>query len=211
MKYSVTKLINNELIVVTVELNDTCNNGYDEFSLSQDVYSRNGKRNEPKKKYGKYTYYLDGFGGCDKDLIERHFSELLPFYGLHCDRFGMPSYPIMNTLYYLNNEEEFKFGCEYIGVTEEIGHEIKKYNNFHFGEFLKNHIEEVRKPKIDEAIKLLEKLTNCKYVEKTKISPQLFNDLHYTLISDKKGWNVFKENPKSNYNEIFDLKDLSDV
>ncbi len=206
MKYSETKMVDNEVVRVTIELN-VSSNGWASFDVSTDWFDRNVRRNEEKILFNKKNYYLSGCGGVNKDIIEEHFPHLNKFIWLAGkDIFGMDSYPIMNMIHYLNeNEKGFIHACNELNITVKQGNEIKKYSEFHFGEFLKTHIDEVTKPLADEGILLLEQLTDKNYIPTDVISAELFNDLHYCLVTKEKGWNVYKdlEDKKSlNYSMI---------
>lgn len=211
MKHIEYKQIGNEVVRVTITLKNE-SNGYNEFSLSIDRFDRH-RSSEPKIQFNKNVWWLHSCG-CGDDSFEELFPHLSIFKTLDDkDLFGMPSYPIMNTMYYLNNDS-FETGCKNISVSAEVGNQIKLYTEFHFGEFLKKHIDEVTKPLADKGIKLLEELTGDKFTHNETISGQLFNDLHYTLISDKKGWNIYKDvenKTELTYNHISNFKHLKDV
>lgn len=202
MKYSELKLINEEVVRVTIELNQTCN-GYQEFSVSTDWFNREVRRYEEKITLDKKWYWLFSCGGVNSDLIKEHFPNMIPFINLaNKDIFGMDFYPIQNTLYLLNSDKEgdFEYGCKLINITSDIGYNVRQFSEYHFGEFLKKHINDVTKPLADKGIKLLETLTGKKFIPNCVISGQLFNDLHYCLITKDKGWNV--------YNKMENKKDL---
>ncbi len=202
MKYSETKMIDNEVVKVTVDLS-VDSNGWARFYMIGETFDRYVKRGEKTIQHNKRNYYLSSCG-LENNIIVEHFPQLIPFMFLNGkDIFGMPSYPIINTMHYLTaSNENFQYGCDSITVTKEVGYEIRKYSEFHFGEFLKEHIEKVTKPLADKGINLLESLTGEKFVPTDVISAQLFNDLHYCLVTKKNGWNVYKGNKFSNYSEI---------
>lgn len=212
MKHIEFKRIDNEVIRATVTLEKDMN-GYSEFSINVDWFDRQRSR-ESKIQFENKVWWNHS-SGCDIEFFDKHFPHLSIFSQMNGrDIFGMPSYPIMNTMTFLNEEKWFETGCKKINVSAEVGNQIKMYTQFHFGEFLKKHIDEVTKPLADKAIKLLEELTGKKYVSNETISAQLFNDLHYTLISDKKGWNIYKDiedKTELTYNHIFNFKHLKDV
>jgi hypothetical protein len=202
MKYSETKMIDDEVVKVTIDLS-VDSNGWARFSMTGETFDSHIRRGEPKIQHNKRIYHLSSCG-LDNNTVIEHFTHLIPFIFLnHKDTFGMPSYPIMNTMHYLTAPDaDFQYGCDGITVTKEVAYEIRKYSEFHFGEFLKEHIEKVTKPLADKGINLLESLTGEKFVPTEVISAQLFNDLHYCLVTKENGWNVYQGNKFSKYSEI---------
>lgn len=83
-------------ICANVSLDDDCNNMHADFSITADVYE--------KAKNGRWIWVA---GGCQHDLISKHFPELKRFIPLHlCSHDGSPMYPVENGTYHVFNSPE---------------------------------------------------------------------------------------------------------
>ena len=83
-------------ICANVSLDDDCNNIHADFSITADVYE--------KVKNGRWIWVA---GGCQHDLISKHFPELKRFIPLHlCSHDGSPMYPVENGTYHVFNSPE---------------------------------------------------------------------------------------------------------
>ena len=83
-------------ICANVSLDDDCNNMHADFSITADVYE--------KAKNGRWIWVA---GGCQHDLISKHFPELKRFIPLHLySHDGSPMYPVENGAYHVFNSPE---------------------------------------------------------------------------------------------------------
>lgn len=164
LKFKATKQISkDEKITVNIRLNDECENGHQDFSITGDVTDR-----------GRFS-----MGGCIHEEIEKHFPEFKIFINLHlCDHEGIPMYAVDNGFYHLRNgferaekgqKAEF---CEYYRVTPEQFDELNKCENkIQYAVKLdKLGILKQWKEEADKAIKFLEELTGDEFVIDSKKS-----------------------------------------
>lgn len=91
LNYQVEKKIGErEVIRVNIRLSDKCNNGFNEFAITGDIYKNN-----------KFQ-----MGGSIHEEILKHFPEFKIFIDLHLrDAKGVPMYPVVNGFYFLKNKE----------------------------------------------------------------------------------------------------------
>lgn len=118
-------------ICAKVSLDDDCNNMHADFSITADVYE--------KTKNGRWLWVA---GGCQHDLISKHFPELKRFIPLHlCSHDGSPMYPVENGTYHVFNSPEI-VANEYLrlsdGEMQKLNadpndHTYFKYMLFHLG------------------------------------------------------------------------------
>lgn len=185
-----------EYAIATVSLSDECNNGYDSFGYCCDVYHRKGHRCEDKIKKGGKSYWLTSIDN-SKELMSKHFSQLLPVRKLSgCDVFGVTDYPMLNGMYHL--EEDINKGAEYLRISLKQAKELVKLKPLAYFEYIKTLIAGQYKIESSTAIALIEKLSGQSYTVKDKVSPTLYNDIHYTLVTKEKGWNVYKNSNSIN-------------
>jgi len=155
--HTVTQLYNNgnNKITVKIRLNDECNNGHQDFSITADLWEKyNGKMK-------------DAGGGCCHDEILKVFPEFKIFTELHlCDYLGNPMYADANGFYHL--KEGMQGGqtfAEYYGMTEEqynvvkIAEDQKHYNYL----IRKSGVVKAWRAKAKKAIKLIEALTGDEF------------------------------------------------
>ncbi len=179
-----------EIIVAEYLIGDPCNNGYDQFSVSICHYHMKGRRDEDKRQFKNNTYYLISAGTSEVEL-NKFFPELKAIAKMNgCDIFGLPSYPIMNSMYYL--ETDLNYGIKYLRLTKKEAHILVNYKPISFINYLKNLINTRYKKEVQDALDLIEKLTSEKYKIKDKVSPALYNDINYVLLTEKNGWNIYK-------------------
>ena len=98
MKYRVKKFDKeqNETVVVTIALNDDCNNGHANFSITASIYDG--------------TICSDSrmtAGGCCHDEILKLYPEFKSFVDLHLsDMYGAPMYAVANGFYHLRDKDK---------------------------------------------------------------------------------------------------------
>ena len=142
-------------IYANVSLDDDCHNMPADFSITADVYE--------KSKNGRWIWYS---GGCQHDLIAKHFPELKKFIPLHlCDHEGSPMYPVENGSYHVYNSSEITAN-DYLrlsdGELSKLNVDPKdcvyfKYMLFHLG------IVTRWKQEADNFIAFLEEKTGMKW------------------------------------------------
>ncbi|MES2515931.1 MAG: hypothetical protein V4580_17390 [Bacteroidota bacterium] len=182
----------NEVLRVRVSLDNTMN-GYDEFCVTGDIYSRKGNRSESKIVHGKFTYWYYTNSGTE-DIL-KHFPKLAPLVKLHdCDVFGMPSYPIVNQMHYFK-ENDLETPQRLLRLTDDEVKKMSKMKILPFIVKLKELSETRYKDEVKEAIETLETLSGQKYIQKDFISPRLYNDISYSLVDDSQ-WNIYKAQRK---------------
>lgn len=118
-------------ICANVSLDDDCHNMHADFSITADVYE--------KSKNCRWIWYS---GGCQHDLISKHFPELNRFIPLHLSSHdGTPMYPVENGTYHILNSPEI-VANEYLrlsdGELQKLNADPKdhvyfKYMLFHLG------------------------------------------------------------------------------
>lgn len=153
-------------LVITIRLNDECNNGHQDFAITADGYKK-GLRSDRAFLYG----------GCCHEEILAVRPDLKLFVDLHlCDYLGTPMYPIANGFYHLHNgtndkpmtSEEF---CEYYRITPEQYYQLyKAMDKVHYSIILES-MPEIRKnwqSQADAAIVLLEQWTGKKFLIDSK-------------------------------------------
>lgn len=168
--YKKHKVGEKETIYVSIRLNDECKNGHQDFAIGGDVYVT-GK---PKTDRNFIM------GGCIHEEILKHFPEFAIFVRLHlCDYKGIPMHAIANGFYFLKqgfnkvkpDSPEFATEfCEYYRVTPEQFEtlktsETKEVYAYHLA---KLGVFEQWEKEASEAIKLLEELTETKFVVDSK-------------------------------------------
>lgn len=142
-------------ICAKVSLDDDCNNMHADFSITADVYERT--------KNGRWVWVA---GGCQHDLISKHFPELKRFIPLHlCSHDGSPMYPVENGSFHVYNSSEI-ITNDYLrlsdGELQKLNaapkdHAYFKYMLFHLGIVARWQKE------ADEFIRFLEEKTGVKW------------------------------------------------
>ena len=91
--YKTSKVIGDNVIYVTIRLNDECKNGHQDFAITGDIYKGQNKADRNHIA-----------GGCIHEEILKHFPQFAPFVLLHlCDYKGIPAHPTANGFYHLTN------------------------------------------------------------------------------------------------------------
>ncbi len=166
LRYNISKTLEDKTIYVKIRLDDECKNGHQDFSITGDLYQAN------KPKIDKYNIS----GGCIHDEILKFFPEFKIFVDLHlCDYTGTPMYAVENGFYHLregfNNTkiDDAKFKneyCDYYRITSEQFDILNKcVNQIQFALKIKElGILNQWKAQADKAIKILEGLTESKFI-----------------------------------------------
>ena len=159
LRYGATKIYvdNGETLrmQVKIQLDDECKNGVYSWSVTADIYI--------KKRSGSYYYFK---GGCCHEEILKQFPEFKKFVDLHlCDCYGAPMYAVENGYYFLNKEPKEKV-ISYLRITEEEYNALHGAGDKSYFKFLLYTLSIVarQKEEADTAIKELEALTGCKWV-----------------------------------------------
>lgn len=170
LRFTTTKTVGNIDIIVKIRLNDQCNNGHQDFSITGDIY----KASKPRTDSNHIS------GGCIHDKIAKYFPEFKQFINLHlCDWNGIPMYAVENGFYHLQNgfnntpktDPKFKSEfCEYYRVTAKQYDALNGCNNqIQYAIALQTlGILDQWKNDADKAIKVLEELTGTKFVVDSK-------------------------------------------
>lgn len=142
-------------ICAKVSLDDDCNNMHAGFSITADVYE--------KTKNGRWLWVA---GGCQHDLISKHFPELKRFIPLHlCSHDGSPMHPVENGSFHVYNSSEI-ITNDYLrlsdGELQKLNaapkdHAYFKYMLFHLGIVARWQKE------ADEFIRFLEEKTGVEW------------------------------------------------
>jgi hypothetical protein len=159
LRYETTKVYtengNTFRMKVKIQLADECKNGVCSWSVTADI--------DIKKRNGRY---YDFGGGCCHEEILKQFPEFRKFVDLHlCDCYGVPLYAVENGYYFLNNEPKEKV-IDYLRITEEEYKHLQSACDKAYFKFLLYNLGIVRRwnDEAEEAIKELEMLTGCKWV-----------------------------------------------
>lgn len=180
LTHTTSKTVGDEYICVTISLDDDCENGHQDFTITGDIYVAN------KPKIGKYHLC----GGCIHDEILKHFPEFKIFIDLHlCDYNGVPMHATANGYYHLKNGFNIKLDgdlfkekfCEYYRITPLQFDTLKNSRSeVEFAVFLKElGVLEQWKEQAKEGIAYLEKLTG-----NTFVNDSVKSNLHFP--SDEK-------------------------
>lgn len=172
LKFSTSKIIGGEEIIVRIRLNDECKNGHQDFSITGDIY----KANAPKSNKNHLM------GGCIHEEILKAFPEFKIFVNLHlCDFDGVPMHAVENGFYHLtqginNTKPENKNFtseyCEYYRISLDQFEVLRQSKNkLQFALNLESlGILAQWKEEAKKAIKILEELTGKKFLNDSKKS-----------------------------------------
>lgn len=194
IRYSITKKIsNNTIVTVKFGIYDDCQNGYNKFEFNCILWATNGDRNYGINEYheNKSYYFVEDI--TTPENIVKYFPQLITVFKLRgCDSFGVETYPLLNGSYHL--VKNINYAPKFYRISKSLTNKIAKYNNKLLADFVLNLTHTTYKKDVDKAIKEIESASGEKYYRQENVSPMLYNDIHYTFITDKKGWNVFKGN-----------------
>jgi hypothetical protein len=150
LNYQVEKKIGErEVIRVNIRLSDECNNGFNEFAITGDIYKNN-----------KFQ-----MGGCIHEEILKYFPEFKIFVDLHLrDIKGVPMYPVVNGFYFLKNKEINKLQ-HHLHCNEEELNIIKNATSEKEFAYLLHKCGIIKKweEEAEKGIKELEKLTEKEF------------------------------------------------
>lgn len=154
LRFNVEKRIDDNIICVHICLSDDCNNGYADFSMTGEIYS--------KRKTDSRMICC----GCCHEEILKIFPEFKIFADLHLsDSQGTPMYAVENG-YYLFKREEYAKVQSYLRLTDEelcfLVNNVSDKEHFAY-QLHKLGLPERWKSEADEAIKILEQLVGYEY------------------------------------------------
>jgi hypothetical protein len=90
LRHGITIISGNERTTIKIRLNDECNNGHEDFSITADV--------DEKRKNGRWVNLM---AGCCHDQILKLRPDLAPFVTLHlCTHEGLPMHSAANAFYW---------------------------------------------------------------------------------------------------------------
>ena len=174
-KISITEKAN---CVISIRLNDECNNGHEDFSITADFW----KLERPKTDENWIM------GGCCHEKILKFRPDLKIFVDLHLNDFrGYPMYYIEESFYLLKNMPKDKF-MEYAKV-DEAGYELlkKASDEDEYGYLLLNKLEnhKIWEGLAKEGIAKLQELTGKKFESK---GTRLYNLDKYKTLNFPEDW-----------------------
>ena len=174
-KISITEKAN---CVISIRLNDECNNGHEDFSITATFW----KLNKTRKDVNMYM------GGCCHEEILKLRPDLKIFVDLHLNDFrGYPMYYIENGFYHLKNMPKNKF-MEYAKVDEEGYKLLKKASDEdEYGYLLINKLEnhKIWEKLAEEGMKKLEELTGKVFESK---GTRLYDIDKYKTLNFPEDW-----------------------
>lgn len=89
LRHGITLIRDNERTTIKIRLNDECNNGHEDFSITADVDEKRG------------GFWRDQMGGCCHEHILKLRPDLAPFVKLHlCTHEGLPMHSAANAFYW---------------------------------------------------------------------------------------------------------------
>lgn len=154
---------------VSIRLNDECNNGHEDFAITSDIRENN-------REY---------MGGCCHDEVLKHFPEFKIFVDLHLSTFkGIPMYAIANGWYFVNIEKwSVEKLANYYRLPLELATKLINCNHENlFAYIIKNECLPIWENQANEAIKLLEKLTQEKFEAKAVLRHNEFDKYDFKVI-----------------------------
>lgn len=156
LRFNVEKRIDDNIICVQIRLSDNCKNGYADFSMTGEIYS--------KRKTGSCMICC----GCCHEEILKVFPEFKIFADLHLsDSQGTPMYAVENGYYFFKRGEYAKVKS-YLRLTDEemclLVNNVSDKEHFAY-QLHKLGLPERWKSEADEAIKILEQLVGYEYEE----------------------------------------------
>lgn len=174
-KISITEKAN---CVISIRLNDECNNGHEDFSITATFW----KLNKTRRDVNMYM------GGCCHEEILKFRPDLKIFVDLHLNDFrGYPMYYIQNGFYHLKNMPKDRF-IEYAKVDEEGYKLLKKASDEdEYGYLLINKLEnhKIWEKLAEEAMKILEELTGKVFESK---GTRLYDIDKYKTLNFPEDW-----------------------
>ena len=164
--------------VISIRLNDECNNGNEDFSITATFW----KLNKTRRDVNMYM------GGCCHEEILKFRPDLKIFVDLHLNDFrGYPMYYIENGFYHLKNMPKDRF-MEYAKVDEEGYKLLKKASDEdEYGYLLINKLEnhKIWEKLAEEGMKILEELTGKVFESK---GTRLYDIDKYKTLNFPEDW-----------------------
>lgn len=183
LRWSTSREKNGYTFVIDIRLNDECNNGHEDFSITGKYWSPGDRKTNNNACFGAIG-----------DTVVEHLPSFGIFNDLHlCDFNGAPMYSLGNGYYHLvNNGPE---SCQkYLRLNEvEIDVLKNSADEQHFTYlFNKFKVHERWKVEAEGAIEFLEKVTGKKFESKATKS-------HFTPMSDEEMDDFFNTKIKTGY------------
>ena len=165
---------------VNIRLNDECKNNICEWTITADIYEKQGD--------GRYVYCCDG---CCHEEILKHFPQFKRFVDLHfSNHYGQPPYPVKGGGFYYIKQKDEK-AINYLRITENEYNMLCNAEDEQYFTYLLHELGIVErwKRESDEAIKVLEELTGQTWVNPYKPEEERlvlkFTDEERTLIKNR--------------------------
>lgn len=156
--YKCNKEVNDTVVYVTIRLNDECNNGHNDFSITGEVYQKG------KPKIDKYMVCC----GCCHDEILEAFPEFKIFVDLHlCSSDGHPMFLGQNAAYWISIGDDEKAMCD-LRCDSDMYDKLYPYyiDNLLFKKAIADYgLLDIWNEQAKKAIAYLEKLTGNEFIE----------------------------------------------
>ena len=166
--YKCSKEVNDTVVYVTIRLNDECNNGHNDFSITGEVY----QKGKPKT-----DRYMVCCGCCHNEILEA-FPEFKIFVDLHlCSSDGYPMFLGQNAAYWISIGEDEKAMCD-LRCDSDMYDKLYPYyiDNLLLKKAIADYgLLDIWSEQAKKAIAYLEKLTGNEFVE----------DKHVPYFSEK--------------------------
>lgn len=108
------------VLIATVRYDDQCNNGYNTFSITADLYQVYRQTGEPTVQHNGRTLWLNSCGQLH-DEIRKHLPELAPYLKWHLVSEDGPLHYIANTLYHAKEHGPSYAFIYYNGLSDPLG------------------------------------------------------------------------------------------
>ncbi len=171
--YKCSKEVNDTVVYVTIRLNDECNNGHNDFSITGEVY----QKGKPKKD--KYMLCC----GCCHDEILEAFPEFKIFVDLHlCSSDGYPMFLGQNAAYWISLGEDEK-AINDLRCDSDMYDKLYPYyiDNLLFKKAIADYgLLDIWSEQAKKAISYLERLTGSEFVENKHVP--FFSEKEIELI-----------------------------
>lgn len=152
IRYIAIKETEKEKIEVYISLDDDCNNGHCDFSVTC--------RGREKNAYGVWE---DSFGGAAHEEVLRFFPEFADFVALHlANSYGQPMYAVENGHYILTTKGA-KEAADYLRITEAEAATLSGEKEMFKYQLFQRGIVENWKKEAEAAIRHLETLCGQKF------------------------------------------------
>ena len=173
--YKCSKEVNDKVVYVTIRLNDECNNGHNDFSITGKVYQKG------KPKIDKYMIS----GGCCHEEILKAFPEFKIFVDLHlCSSDGYPSFLEKNAAYWISIGDDEK-AMRDLRCDSDMYDKLYPYyiDNLLFKKAIADYgLLDIWSEQARKAISYLERLTGNEFVENKHVP--FFSEKEIELIEN---------------------------